>query len=226
MLTLVVGVLALVVATLLDRGPDVVASQRLLLAVALGLVYLIWLGFDIYFELRQNGQTPGKRYAGIRVIRDGGAPLDFQAACVRNLLGMADYLPVFYVLGAILILLTPRRQRLGDLAAGTLVIRERALAAPDDLHKAVARWADPGHVFTAAQLAACSPNDRHLLRSYLLRQGHLDRDGRDSLALKLASTFQARTGYEPEFPLLSGDEATRFLASLYRDLEAQAARGY
>src|SRR5262249_16478266 len=72
------------------------------------------LGYDIYFELRQNGQTPGKKRAGIRVIRESGAPVDLRSACVRNFLGVADFLPVFYLLGAFLIALSERKQRLGD----------------------------------------------------------------------------------------------------------------
>src|SRR5206468_13021288 len=97
------------------------------LVVAAGVVagFLLWMAYDIYFEALHGGQTPGKKVAGVRVIGDGGGPIDFRAACVRNLLGLADALPVFYVLGAVLILVTGRRQRLGDLAAGTVVVRER-----------------------------------------------------------------------------------------------------
>ena len=57
-------------------------------------------GDSIRLEVRRNGQTPGKRNAGIRVIKEGGAAVDFQASCIRNLLAFADFLPGFYALGA------------------------------------------------------------------------------------------------------------------------------
>src|SRR5579884_1522397 len=56
------------------------------LALIVVLVYLLLLGYDVIFELRWNGQTPGKRLAGLRVIREGGAPIDFRSSCIRNLL--------------------------------------------------------------------------------------------------------------------------------------------
>ncbi len=126
LITAVLGFLTAVVLAMLGAGKLAERPNPLLLAVVIAVFYLLWLGYGIYFELRRSGQTPGKRVAGIRVIQAGGAPLDFRAACVRNLLAAADFLPVFHILGAVLILLTERRQRLGDMAAGTIVTRERA----------------------------------------------------------------------------------------------------
>ena len=143
------------------------------LALLIGVVYLLWFGYDLLYEAVRNGQTPGKRVAGIRVIREGGAPVDFRAAAVRNLLGLADLLPGFYVLGAIIILVTPKRQRLGDLGAGTIVVRERVLAAPAETDAAVQEFASADYAFTAGQLAACVPNDQHVLRSFLRRQAKM-----------------------------------------------------
>jgi uncharacterized RDD family membrane protein YckC len=219
-------VIAVVIAGgLLGFSQQIEHASVLVQALAVAALYLLWLGFDIYYEAVHNGQTPGKRHAGIRVIRDGGAPLDFQAAAVRNLLGLADMLPWFYVLGAVIVLLTPKRQRLGDLAAGTVVVRERTLAAPGETVAAVEQHATDDFAFTTRHLAQCTPNDRHVLRSFLQRLETIRGKERDKLAVRLAGTFAQKTAYELPQPLATGDRATAFLASLFRDLDEHARRG-
>jgi uncharacterized RDD family membrane protein YckC len=199
------------------------AQMLLLLSVVAG--YAFFLGYDVYFELRRNGQTPGKRWTGIRVIREGGAPLDFRSACIRSLLAMADFLPVFYLLGAVLMVGTARKQRLGDLAAGTVVIRERVLNAPADLSKEVERLASHDFVFTAEQLAPCYPEGRHILRSFFQRYPELQSEPREQLACRLAGEFAGKTTYPLEVPVTSPRRALTFLASLYRDLERLKQHG-
>ncbi len=90
------------------------------------LVYFasLW-GYFAFFEGLRNGQTPGKRRLGIRVVRDTGHPVTFGAAAVRNLLRAADFLPPPYLIGGLLVALHPRAKRLGDLVAGTVVVRDR-----------------------------------------------------------------------------------------------------
>src|SRR5437763_9724482 len=83
-----------------------------LAALAL-LVGALLMAYDVYFEVRHNGQTPGKRHQGLRVLRESGGPVDFRSACIRSLLAVADFLPLFHLLGATLVLLTRRHQRLG-----------------------------------------------------------------------------------------------------------------
>ncbi len=186
------------------------------------------LGFDIYYEVRHNGQTPGKKAANIRVVREGGAPVDFTAACIRNLLGLADFLPVFYLLGSLLILLTLRGQRLGDMAAGTLVIRERAVAPPVLNHLDEARaMAAPEIQFTSVELAACTPNDLHVLKAYFQRRRDMETLPRFQLAQRLADEYLRKTSYQPAAPIDHGHRAEAFLASLYRDLviDTQARQG-
>jgi hypothetical protein len=190
------------------------------LFVAMG--YLFVLGFDIYYEVRRDGQTPGKMVAGIRVIREGGAALDFGSACVRNLVGLADFLPFGYLLGALVMMLNQKGQRVGDMAAGTLVIRERALAPPGQGVDMAVRLATEEITFTAQQLAACEPGDRHLLKSFFQRCPLMEEWARDQLAAKLASEFWRRTSYEADPTRELAARPYAFLASLYRDLEADA----
>jgi uncharacterized RDD family membrane protein YckC len=215
----VAGFLALIVFALLGASLGDKSIQVFAGTLLVGLFYAFLLGYEIYFEVRHNGQTPGKKAAGIRVIREGGAPVDFGSAGIRNLLGMADFLPGFYLLGGLLVLLTQRHQRLGDMAAGTLVIRERALKAPVDLGKEIEPLAFTDIHFTADQLAGCSPQDRHILRSFFQRHRQLEAQPRRQLACRLAGEFLRKTGYEFSSPITSGSWAEGFLAALYRDLE-------
>jgi len=82
---------------------------------------LEWL-YPVVFELMPAAATPGKRAMGLRVVMDSGLPVTPAAALVRNLLRAADFLPVGYALGLLMLLVRPDFKRLGDLAAGTLVV--------------------------------------------------------------------------------------------------------
>jgi uncharacterized RDD family membrane protein YckC len=187
--------------------------------------FFLWMGYGIYFEVRRNGQTPGKKLAGIRVIREWGAPVDFGTACIRNLLAIADFLPVFYVLGGPVMMLSARGQRLGDMAAGTIVIRERALEAPGNPMEEIERLLSEEFVFTADQLAACQPADRNVLRTFFKRYRSLEPRPRHQLALRLAEEFRRKTAFQPREPLAVGKRSEEFLASLFRDLEKVANQG-
>ena len=81
--------------------------------------------YDVAFETLNNGRTIGKQAAGIRVLGQRGEPVRFLASAVRNIVRIIDFLPVFYLIGSISIVATEHDQRLGDLAAGTIVARDR-----------------------------------------------------------------------------------------------------
>jgi len=89
-----------------------------------GLNWVLWILYFTYFEGSQ-GQTPAKRWRNIKVVREDGSSIDYGTALVRNILRIIDALPIVYILGAILIAVTDKRQRLGDIVAKTLVIRVR-----------------------------------------------------------------------------------------------------
>ena len=85
--------------------------------------------YPLAFELAAGGRTPGKRWSSLRVVCDNGSPVTFRASALRNLLRLVDMLPGLYLVGAIAIFATRSNQRLGDLAAGTIVVREPRAAA-------------------------------------------------------------------------------------------------
>ena len=109
-------------------------APKWVIAVMIILLFLIFAGYFIIFEWLWNGQTPGKRWLKLRVIREDGRPLTLWEAIARNLLRIADAAPGFvlpvYSVGLIVIFLSDRDQRIGDAFAGTVVIRERADEAP------------------------------------------------------------------------------------------------
>ena len=91
--------------------------------------FVEWL-LPAWFEARWGGQTPGKRLLGIAVLNDDGTPLRWPGAMTRNLLRAADFLPFFYAVGLISILANRDFKRLGDLAAGTVVVYQSSAAEP------------------------------------------------------------------------------------------------
>jgi uncharacterized RDD family membrane protein YckC len=175
-------------------------------SVAVGLLVVglfgIIFGYYILFELLWNGQTPGKRVMGLRTIRENGYPLRAGDAVVRNLVRLVDSLPTLYMVGLVTMLLNSRSKRLGDFAAGTIVVRERRAGGPPEL--AIAAGPEP-----PARLAAA---DATLVRDFLLRRSGLAPRRRAELAGRLAATLAAHYGLVAARAAAGSDEA--FLAGL------------
>ncbi len=145
--------------------------------------FALWYGYFTFFEGLRAGQTPGKRAAGIRVVRDTGHAVTLAAAATRNLLRLADFLPPPYLLGAILVALHPRAKRLGDMVAGTVVVRDR----PIEVRRATSPALSPDTL--AAPLL--TDEEFRLLARYEARAGTLDEGARDRLAAGLLARFAA-----------------------------------
>ncbi|HEX3464490.1 MAG TPA: RDD family protein [Candidatus Elarobacter sp.] len=157
------------------------------IAFVIIVLFLVFFGWFIIFEAWWSGRTPGKRALGLRVVRDGGFPLDPGAAVIRNLVRVAELLLGFYTLAAISALISKENKRLGDLAAGTIVVRDRADAIPDlDAYLARPAPADPG----------LSDADRVLIERFLARRATLDRVARIRLCAQIAARVR---------PTLRGD---------------------
>jgi uncharacterized RDD family membrane protein YckC len=92
----------------------------------LGLISFTFLwGYYVFFELLWNGQSPGKRWVGLRVIRTDGMPIGVAESVVRNVVRIVDFLPIYYGIGVVTMFVDSQARRLGDLAAGTIVVRDR-----------------------------------------------------------------------------------------------------
>lgn len=107
------------------------APVDLALATGVGFIFFVLLGYDIYFEVAREGQTPGKRKLSIRVLDTEGGPVTVRASLARNALRLIDDFGTFFIAGTIAIVRSDRNQRLGDMAGGTLVVEVgEAKAAP------------------------------------------------------------------------------------------------
>ncbi len=156
----------------------------------LGLIgfALLW-GYYIFFELRWNGQSPGKRKMHLRVVRTDGMPITFTESLIRNLVRLIDFLPAYYGLGLIVVFVNGQARRLGDLAAGTLVVRDHA---PVTLEQVTA--SRPRTRITESPATMDLPVERltaqdiQMIEDFLSRQGITDEIGRrilKVLALRL-----------------------------------------
>lgn len=132
MLLILLLVLSLQWAGLLGRFSDRLAdAPKWVTALLIIAVFLIWSGYFALFEWLWNGQTPGKLWLRLRVIREDGRPVTFWEAGARNLLRLFDMMPFpFYSIGLVSVFASARDQRVGDFVAGTVVVRERETEAP------------------------------------------------------------------------------------------------
>jgi uncharacterized RDD family membrane protein YckC len=156
-------------------------------ALALLLIFALGWGYFIFFEQIWNGQTPGKRAVGIRVLTVRGEPVTLVHSLVRNLLRIVDALPSAYMIGVVSILVTRRSQRLGDVAAGTLVVRERHAELPRPLPPV-----DPSLMLPPHLAAAFASTDVLLARDFLRRAPTLLPARRDALRAQIAGALRAR----------------------------------
>ncbi len=171
------------------------------------LVFLVTWGYYPLFEGLWNGRTPGKRLQRIRVIRSDGQPVTIGPVVVRNLVRLIDWLPTSYGVGAVTMILTSRPRRLGDLAAGTIVVRERPLPPPVPLDIGPEVAAD-----AALDTTALTEREYALVRSLLERRKSLDPVARQELAGQMARGLKPRVGAEA----MSFDDDEAFLAAVLR----------
>ena len=173
--------LAIVLAILAGYGITLGRTGNVLVALA---SFLAWNGYFILFEGLRRGQTPGKRMTGIRVVMDTGHAVTFGAAAARNLLRIADFLPPPYLIGLLLVAFHPRAKRLGDLVAGTVVVRDR----PHEGQAAVAAAEDEDQPPSIPEL---DDEAFRLLAQFAARHGDLEPAARARLASGLTARLAA-----------------------------------
>ena len=178
-------------------------------AVFLVLSFLVFFGYDVLFEVLANGRTPGKRLSGLRVVRSGGQPVGFVASSVRNLLRLVDGPLTGYLGGIVAIVVSKRNQRLGDMAADTLVVREPAAAAH---HMAAAPPPPPPPpVADRWDVSAISPEELAAVRQFLERRWTIEGEARRRLAWQLAEGLRPKVAGAP--PDLQGEQLLERLAA-------------
>ena len=203
-------------------------------ALAIFALFLWFWGYFTLFEAFWDGRTPGKRLAKIRVIQRSGRGIGLFESMTRNLLRIVDQFPLVYAVGAVTIFLTRDHQRLGDLAAGTLVVHEREnLSAPSqaagsrtftagifDLpdERPAQGGARSLHVdFPASGVQRMETADLEVLEGFFARRLDFSMEVRAELAQRIAGAIRAKTGLEP--PAGMGPEAyLEEIATQFRDM--------
>ena len=203
--------LTVIVALALITRPAGDAGAAIFTSAAFALIFF----YDVLFEVLGGGRTPGKRLNGIRVVRTGGRPITLARSALRNILRLIDILPGFYAVGMTSIFITSENKRIGDLAAGTYVVRYRH-GDRRRIHESGVFDIDPGPAATW-DVTAVSQDDVAAVRAFLERRPQLRAEHRVAIAGELASRLRPRVGGAP--PNV-GDE--RFLELL---VAAKAARG-
>jgi hypothetical protein len=167
----------------------------------------------VYFETYQDGRSPGKRLLGLRVVDGRGLPVSFQQAFVRNVLRILDGAPAFYALGALVCQLDGAGRRLGDLAADTLVVRERRSA---DAAREWARSLELSSLRSPRLLRLLSRRlgleEREFLLDISLRADQMEPKARFDLMEEVAAHYRQRL--EIEAKGLSGENLVRGLTAL------------
>jgi uncharacterized RDD family membrane protein YckC len=207
-------------------------SAQWAVAIAILILFLLFWGYFTLFEAFWNGRTPGKRVARIRVIQRSGRAIGLIESMTRNLIRYIDMQPFpLYAVGVIAIFATQQHQRLGDLAAGTLVVRDRALQEP--------AWGDAGaRTFTAQSFSSSNPApephhayslpatgiakltaaDLVVLEGFFARRLDMSLPTRHALAERIAAAIQAKSGLEQP----DGASMETFLEATARQLRDQA----
>jgi uncharacterized RDD family membrane protein YckC len=185
-----IGVLvALGLASLASGG---VSGNGPLAAVAFAVLAV--LAICLYWTLQEalwSGQTLGKRALHLRVVDASGGPITTGQALIRNLLRLVDFLPAYYAIGMVAVFATARNQRLGDLAAGTVVVRERgsvrlaALSAAPEPAKAGGAAPPP------AEPRRLEPDLRRFVIAYAQRRAGLPLQRRAQLAGQVEPALRA-----------------------------------
>lgn len=179
-----------------ESGVDATLPDWVEISLVLVLSFLIVFGYPTALETLWGGRTLGKAVFGLRVVTTEGAPVRFRHAAIRAALGLVDFALTWGVAAVVSSLVSRRRQRLGDMVAGTVVLRERiGVGQPT-----AASFAVPAGAEAYAQTldpSGLRPRDYQTLRTFLLRAPELPEPSRNQIATDLARTLAARVGHRP-----------------------------
>jgi uncharacterized RDD family membrane protein YckC len=201
----VVFIIFLFVADVADLGNKITSAPKWVIALLVIMQFVIVNGYFAIFEWLWRGQTPGKRWLKLRVIREDGRPISFFEAMTRNLLRVIDFIfPPFYSIGLISVFATERDQRVGDLVAGTVVVRERETEAPAFAEVFASPVSDPAlrrsfrPVAFTADLNTLTEQEISVVESFLRRRWDLKDYPRQWMAWRVAMPilFKLRPQYD------------------------------
>jgi len=231
------GLMGRFLAWLIDLGivigltlaTSIVVSNVLALFPGLGRAvmfvafFLIDWGYGIATETFWSGQTAGKKALGLRVIQTSGVRIGFLQAAIRNLARVVDRLPLFYLLGGAVAAFSRSQQRLGDMLAGTVVVRERRTRLPASIVRPAAESPFGAEPRWRAQLGRIASEERELLISAALRREELQLEARLKLFAELSARLQRELQIDKP-PHLSDENLVLWVVSALVAAEQQRQR--
>ena len=191
-----------------DLGSWAKGAPKWALALLVVVIFLAWSGYFVLFEWAWSGQTPGKRWLKLRVIREDGRPVTFWEAAARNTVRVFDMMPwlviPFYSVGLVSVFVSQRDQRLGDLVAGTVVVREREAQAPTFEQVFSAPTSDAAlrrsfkPVPFRGQVSALAEGEIEVVEAFLRRRWDLGDAARQWMAWRIATPilYKLRPDYD------------------------------
>jgi len=183
------------------------------------VIFIFYWGYYIFFEMLWNGQSPGKRWTGLRVIRSDGTPITLSESLIRNLVRTIDFLPATYGVGVITMFIDKQSRRLGDLAANTLVVHDRApitiqeLSVKRTLH--LRPWASANVSVDGFPLERLTNDDLNLIEDFIRRREQLTH--RDQLAIQILNTLHTRLSLP--LPTMSRFDAEDMLVAILQAVQ-------
>jgi uncharacterized RDD family membrane protein YckC len=179
---------AIVLAALIGLEAALGASRTLLLVTVIVGSFLALFAYWLAFEVWASGRTPGKRLGGLRVLMASGQPVGFAPSAVRNVMRIVDIYATAMIAGIVSIVLSKRNQRLGDLAAGTIVVRERRDRA------VVAALTEQVIGQAGVDVTAVTASELAAIRDFLGRRDRLTAESRARVSRALADSVGPKVG--------------------------------
>lgn len=185
-----------------------------------GLILLI-IGYFTLFESLWSGQTPGKRWMKLRVIREDGRAVGFFEALVRNMLRVIDLLPSGYAIGVVTIIVSDQSRRIGDYVAGTVVVKERASEAPSlsevlDRHERETRRNGSNRPALQLDIRQLTKQEFLIVEKFLARRNEIPQQSRPHVAARIAIPLLQK------FQVMSVESYEAFLEDVDRQYKAHA----
>ena len=204
------AVLFIVVALVLAN--PFASTRTWVIALGILVFFSIYWGYFTLFEIFWKGQTPGKRWAGIRVIKDSGRPINAFEAMSRNLVRIVDWLPGVYGVGVVTMMLDHKSRRLGDFVAGTLVVHETS-----DKESALFFNTDAAAEFILPQAAHLTLQEAELIEAFLARRLDIPTAIRQQNAQRIAEMMATRLNIPPESRPLDNENFLEILVREFRN---------
>lgn len=202
-------------AGLLLSTPLARLTAKWTVALVIFAGFVVYWGYFAIFESVWKGQTPGKKWAGIRVIKDSGRPITPFEAAARNLLRIVDYLPGFYAVGVVTMLLNEKHRRVGDFVAGTLVVHETS-----DRESALFFNTPANSQFTIPQASRLTLQEAELIEAFLARRLDIPPEIRQQNGQRIADMLCTRLGITPDTRPADNENFLELLVKEFRNRAA------